>query len=125
MSTTTSPSPTTTRRNLVPVRVGVVLGVILAVLQIITAVGQVGDGDWRVYLLLVLPFGVLIAAAFAWLGRRWAAIVVAVCSIAPTLTGLPVYFKDDIPAGAVMGVSIGIIWSLVVSALVLLPRRSD
>jgi len=124
MSTTTSPSTTTTRSHLVPVRIGVVLGVILAVLQIVTAVGQLGDGDWRVYPLLLLPFGVLIAAAFAWLGHRWAGIVFAACSILPTLTGLPVYFKADIPAGAVMGVSIGIIWSLVVSALVLIPRKT-
>jgi hypothetical protein len=44
-------------------------------------------------------------------------------SQAVSLTGLPVYFTPGIPRGAIISVSIGIFWALVVAVLLLLPSR--
>jgi hypothetical protein len=41
----------------------------------------------------------------------------------PALTGLPVYFAPDVPPGAIISVSIGIVWALVVAVLLFLPGR--
>lgn len=37
--------------------------------------------------------------------------------------GLPVYFVSDVPPSAMISVSIGIFWALVVAVLLLLPGR--
>jgi uncharacterized protein (TIGR03382 family) len=41
----------------------------------------------------------------------------------PALTGVPVYFAPGVPLGAIISVSIGIFWALVVAVLVLLRGR--
>ncbi len=43
--------------------------------------------------------------------------------LVPALMGLPVHFISDIPPEAVISVSIGIFWALVVAMLLLLPKR--
>jgi hypothetical protein len=65
----------------------------------------------------------LVAIVFAWRGSFPARLVTIAACLVPALMGLPVYFIPDIPPGAVLFVSIGIFWALVVAALLLLPGR--
>jgi hypothetical protein len=128
MTSTTVAAPTSRRPSSIPTRIGLVLGGILSALQI-----QTGVGLWRAEglkpdtaVLLLVPVVALIAIVFAWRGSFRARLVTVVACVVPALMGLPVYFISDIPPGAVLFVSIGIFWALVVAVLLLLPgRRSD
>ena len=126
MSTHTTTSTTTSsrgHRGRVALRIGLGLAAVLAVLQIQTGMAQIPDPLG--FVAIVLPLVALVGCVLAWRGSRRAGVIVAVCSVLPALTGLPVYFIPDLPAGAVLSASIGILWSLVVSALILLPRRTS
>ncbi len=123
--TSTTITPSATRSGLLWVRVGCVLGAVLSVLQIITGVGL-----WRAEgfsvdaaVLAVVPIIAFVAIAFAWRGSFPARLVASVACLVPALMGLPVYFISDIPPEAVISVSIGIFWALVVAVLLLLPKR--
>ena len=70
-----------------------------------------------------MPIVALVAIVFAWRGSFPARLVTIVACLVPALMGLPVYFISDIPPGAVIFVSIGIFWALLVAVLLLLPRR--
>lgn len=65
----------------------------------------------------------LVAIVFAWRGSFAARLVTIVVCLVPALTGLPVYFISDIPAEAVISVSIGNFWALLGAILLLLPGR--
>ena len=125
MTTSTVAAPTARRSRSIPMRVGLVLGGILAALQI-----QTGVSLWRAEglkpdtaVLIVVPVVALVAIVFAWRGSFRARLVTAVAGLVPALMGLPVYFISDIPPAAVLYVSIGIFLALVVAVLVLLPGR--
>ena len=125
MSTNTTSGTTTSskvRGGATALRIGLVLAAVLAVLQIQTGFAQVPDPLG--FVAIVLPLVALVGCVFAWRGSRRAGMIVAVCSVLPALTGLPVYFIPDLPAGAIISASIGIVWSLVVSALILIPQRT-
>ena len=123
--TSTTLTARATRTSLLPVRIGLVLGAVLSALQIITGVGL-----WRAEgfsvgaaVLVAVPIVALVAIVFAWRGSFAARLVTIVACLVPALTGLPVYFISDIPAEAVISVSIGIFWALLVAVLLLLPGR--
>ena len=73
--------------------------------------------------LIGVPFVALVAFALAWRGSFPARLVTVAACLVPALMGLPVYFAPDVPSGAIISVSIGIFWALVVAVLVLLPGR--
>ena len=123
--TSTTLTARATRTSLLPMRIGLVLGAVLSALQIITGVGL-----WRAEgfsvgaaVLVAVPIVALVAIVFAWRGSFAARLVTIVVCLVPALTGLPVYFISDIPAEAVISVSIGIFWALLVAILLLLPGR--
>ena len=123
--TSTTLTPRATRTSLLPVRIGLVLGAVLSALQIITGVGLWRAEGFNVgaAVLVAVPIVALVAIVFAWRGSFAARLVTIVACLVPALTGLPVYFISDIPAEAVISVSIGIFWALLVAALLLLPGR--
>lgn len=113
------------RRSVILTRVALVLGGILSALQI-----QTGLSLWQAEglsagtaVLIAVPLVALVAIVFAWRGSFPARLVAIAACLVPALMGLPVYFIADIPPGAVLFVSIGIFWALVVAALLLLPGR--
>lgn len=123
--TSTTITPTATRSGLLWVRIGCGLGAVLSVLQIITGVGL-----WRAEgfsvdaaVLVVVPIVALVALVPAWRGSFPARLVASVACLVPALMGLPVYFISDIPPAAVISVSIGIFWALVVAVLLLVAKR--
>lgn len=125
MTSTTAPAPARPRSTLLPVRIGLVLGGILSALQISTGVGL-----WRaeglsvdVAVLVLVARVALMAIVLAWRGSFAARLVTVVACLVPALMGLPAYFIDDIPPGAVLAVSVGILWALAVAVLLLLPGR--
>ena len=125
MTSTTAPAPVRRSSTPVPVRVGLVLGGILSALQISTGVGL-----WRaegfgvdVAVLVLVAVVALVAIVLAWRGSFPARVVTVVAVLVPALMGLPAYFVDDIPPGAVLAVSVGILLALVVAVLLLLPGR--
>jgi hypothetical protein len=125
MTSTTVPAPVRRRSSILPVRIGLVLGGILSALQISTGVGL-----WRAESLsvdaAVLVLGAvvaLVAIVFAWRGSFAARLVTVVACLVPALMGLPAYFNPDIPPAAIVAVSVGILWALVVAVLLLLPGR--
>ena len=66
------------------------------------------------------------AIVLAWRGSFRARLVTVAACLVPALTGVPVYFAPGVPLGAIISVSIGIFWALVVAVLVLLlGRRSS
>ena len=73
--------------------------------------------------LIAVPVVALVAIALAWRGSFRARLVTVAACLVPTLTGLPVYFAPGVPLGAIISVSIGIFWALVVAVLLLLPGR--
>jgi hypothetical protein len=125
MTSTTAPAPVRRRSTPVPVRVGLVLGGLLSALQISTGVGL-----WRaeglgvdVAILVLVAVVALVAIVLAWRGSFPARVVTVVAVLVPALMGLPAYFIDDIPPGAVLAVSVGILLALVVAVLLLRPGR--
>ena len=123
--TTTTAAPAVVRSSTIPARVGLVLGGILSALQI-----QTGVGLWRAEgasvddaVLIAVPIVAFVAIVLAWRGSFAARLVTVVACLVPALMGLPVYFVSDVPPGAVLFVSIGIFWALVVAVLLLLPGR--
>ncbi|MET0520505.1 MAG: hypothetical protein ABW156_00815 [Jiangellaceae bacterium] len=113
------------RRSVILTRTGLILGGILSALQI-----QTGLSLWQAEglsagtaVLIAVAMVALVAIVFAWRGSFPARLVTIAACLVPALMGLPVYFISDIPAGAVLLVSIGICWALVVAALLLLPGR--
>ena len=123
--TSTTLTARATRTSLLPVRIGLVLGAVLSALQIITGVGLWRAEGFSVSaaVLVAVPIVALVAIVFAWRGSFAARLVTIVACLVPALTGLPVYFISDIPAEAVISVSIGIFWALLVAVLLLLPGR--
>jgi hypothetical protein len=124
MTPTTTAAPVS-RRSVILTRIGLVLGGILSALQI-----QTGLSLWQAEglsagtaVLIAVPMVALVAIVFAWRGSFPARLVTIAACLVPALMGLPVYFISDIPPGAVLFVSIGIFWALVVAALLLLPGR--
>ena len=73
--------------------------------------------------LIAVPIVAFVAIVLAWRGSFAARLVTVVACLVPALMGLPVYFVSDVPPGAVLFVSIGIFWALVVAVLLLLPGR--
>lgn len=125
MTSTTVPAPARGRSSILPVRIGLVLGGILSALQISTGIGL-----WRaeglsadVAVLVLVAVVALVAIVFAWRGSFAGRLVTVVACLVPALMGLPAYFVDDIPPGAVLAVSVGILWALAVAVLLLLPGR--
>ena len=122
--TATTAAPVS-RRSVILIRIGLVLGGILSALQI-----QTGLSLWQAEglsagtaVLIAVPMVALVAIVFAWRGSFLARLVTIAACLVSALMGLPVYFISDIPLGAVLLVSIGIFWALVVAALLLLPGR--
>jgi hypothetical protein len=70
-------------------------------------------------MLIAVPLVALVAIALAWRGSFPARLVTVAACLVPALMGLPVYFAPDVPSGAIISVSIGIFWALVVAVLVL------
>jgi hypothetical protein len=128
MTSTTAPAPARPRSTPPLVRVGLVLGGILSALQISTGVGlwQAEGFSIDVAILVLVAVVALVSIVFAWRGSFPARVVTVVACLVPALMGLPAYFVDDIPPGAVLAVSVGILLALVVAVLLLLPgRRSE
>jgi hypothetical protein len=124
MTPTTTAAPVS-RRSVILTRIGLVLGGILSALQIQTGVSlwQAEGLSAGTAVLIAVPMVALVAIVFAWRGSFPARLVTIGACLVPALMGLPVYFISDIPPGAVLFVSIGIFWALVVAALLLLPGR--
>ena len=74
-------------------------------------------------MLIAVPVVALVAIVLAWRGSFPARLITVAACLVPALAGLPVYFAPDVPAGAIISVSIGIFWALVVAVLLLLPGR--
>jgi hypothetical protein len=125
MTTTVAAAPATRRSSTVATRVGLVLGGILSALQINTGVGlwRAEGASADAAVLIAVPIVALVAIVFAWRGSFAARLVVVGGCLVPALMGLPAYFIDDIPPAAVLAVSVGILWALVVAVLLLLPGR--
>ena len=124
MTTTTAAAPVS-RRSTIPARVGLVLGGILSALQIQTGVGlwTAEGASVGAAVLIAVPVAALVAIVLAWRGSFPARLSTVAACLVPALAGLPVYFALDVPAGAIISVSIGIFWALVVAVLLLLPSR--
>ena len=101
------------------------LGASLSALQIQTGVSLWRDEGFGVdsAVLIAVPIVALVAIVFAWLGSFPARLTTIAACLVPALMGLPVYFIPDIPPAAIIFASIGILWALVVAALLLLPLR--
>lgn len=129
MTSTTAATPVA-RRSTIPARVGLVLGGILSALQIQTGVSlwQVEGASVGAAVLIAVPTVALVAIVLAWRGSFPARLVAVAACLVPALTGVPVYFAPGVPPGAIISVSIGIFWAVVVAVLMLLPdavRRAD
>jgi hypothetical protein len=113
------------RRSTIPTRVGLVLGGILSASEIQTGVSlwAAEGASVDAAVLIAVPIVALVAIVRAWRGSFPARLVAVASCLVPALTGLPVYFAPDVPTGAIISVSIGIFWALVVAVLLLLPRR--
>ena len=124
MTTTTAAAPVS-RRSTIPARVGLVLGGILSALQIQTGVSlwTAEGASVGAAVLIAVPVVALVAIVFAWRGSFPARLIAVAACLVPALVGLPVYFAPDVPAAAIISVSIGIFWALVVAVLLLLPGR--
>ena len=125
MTTTTVAAPAIRRRSTVAIRIGLVLGALLSALQISTGIGL-----WRAEgpsvdaaVLVAVAIVAIAAIVVAWRGSFPARVVAVAACLVPALMGLPAYFVADIPPEAVIAVSVGILWALVVAVLLLLPGR--
>ena len=125
MTSTTAPAPACPHGTMLPVRVGLVLGGILSALQISTGVGlwQAEGLSVDVAIFVLVAAVALVAIVLAWRGSFPARVVTVAAFLVPAPMGLPAYFVDDIPPGAVLAVSVGILLALVVAVLLLLPGR--
>jgi hypothetical protein len=124
MTTTTTAAPVS-RRTTIPARVGLVLGGILSALQIQTGVSlwAAEGASVDAAVLIAVSVVALVAIVLAWRGSFQARLVTVAACLVPALMGLPVYFVSDVPPSAMISVSIGIFWALVVAVLLLLPGR--
>lgn len=117
--------PSTTRQ-----KVGLVLAGLMSAANIPSVLFPAPEGDPGP------PIGVLVAGSIlgivglaavivAWHGNRVAARVAAGALIIATLTGLPAFFVEGIPAGVRILVGVSVLWT--VAAVYLMfsaPRRS-
>ncbi len=65
----------------------------------------------------------LTAAALAWTGRRWAAVVLVVLRLLSALTAVPAFLEPGVPAVPMLLAGIAIVVTLVGSVLVLAGFR--
>ena len=119
-------STTTTTHSKVAVRIGLILAVLLAALQIQTGIGlALNEGEIALPMLLIGCAAIaLVAVVLAWRGSSKARVVAAVATVAPTLTGISAFFQPDLPAAVLAFVSLGVVIALVAAALILVPRSA-
>jgi hypothetical protein len=121
VTSTTAPDTVPVRRTIVN-RIGLILAGLLAIAQIVTALGQLDSPVLSGGLIAVAVVS-LVAIVFAWRGSSQARAVVAVATVLTALSGLPAFFVSGVPAGAVVAAAVGILLSLAVAGLVLARPR--
>lgn len=134
MTTITAPASVTFRP--VPLRIGLVLGTLLALASVPSATFDIGfDGTaWDALVLFLAIFTPAVALVslvlvpFAWNGARrpcrWF-ILVQLVSIIASLPAFVLFFVDDLPPIAPISAAIGIVLTLLVVLLVVKGRRRD
>jgi hypothetical protein len=106
-------------------KIGLVIAVLLAIGDIVSAFRPTPDGEEGppYAILLVSAFlGVITLAAVvpAWRGNRSAARIAVGARILSALTSLPAFFVD-IPAGLLVAVAVSIVLTVVCAVLILAP----
>lgn len=85
------------------------------------------DGQFPPMFIAWIGFGLglvsLLAAALAWTGRRWAAIVLVAVRLLSALTAVPAFLEPGVPAVPMLLAGIAIVVTLVGSVLVLAGFR--
>ncbi|CAN5314216.1 hypothetical protein BH10ACT7_BH10ACT7_14110 [soil metagenome] len=126
---TTAVSTATTTRISVVGRIGLVIAGLLAVGDIVTGIQAFSGAEQA----LPLPVGVFVLVAgvttlvllpFAWIGRRWAVIVLVVVRGLSALTALPAFFVPGVPSFAIIAAAVGILVTAVAIVLVLVGLKA-
>jgi hypothetical protein len=126
-----SPSSGAATRRL-PLRIGLVLATLLAVLGIVPVIAIGFDGsEWDpiilafLILVIVVALGTLILLPFAWRGRRGAAVGVIVLQALSVIPALPAFFlpADETPEGGVALAVGGILAAVVAIVLIAVGAR--
>ena len=109
-------------------KVGLALAGIYSFLQVPGAFVPTPEGEeGPPFFILVLGalLGVVgvVAAVKAWRGSRTATRVLAGAIIVVTLTGLPAFFVDGIPAGIRILVGVAVVWTIAAVSLMFSPSR--
>jgi hypothetical protein len=110
-------------------KVGLALAGVYSFMQVPGAFLPTPEGEeGPPYFILVLGalLGVagVVAAVKAWRGSRTATRVLAGAIIVVTLTGLPAFFVDGIPAGIRILVGVAVVWTMAAVYLMFSPSRA-
>jgi hypothetical protein len=89
-----------------------------------TPEGQEGPPYFILVLGAVLGVAGVVAAVLAWRGSRTATRILAGGIIVVTLTALPAFFVDGIPAGIRILVGISVVWTIAAVYLMFSPSRA-
>jgi hypothetical protein len=112
-------------RTALPVRVGLVMGALLAVADMVFWAAQFADGPLLPISFIVVSLVSLVATPFAWRGAPWARLTVITTRILAALSAVPAFFFPSAPAGAVVAAGVGIgLQALVVVLLLIGPRSA-
>ena len=117
--TTTSPS-----RTAPAVRIGLVLGALLALVDLVALVTTEHDGPGGPAVAVaggLLAVLTLAAVPSGWRGAAWALTTVAVTRLVGALASVPVFFDDDADEPVVVA-ALTVVLAVAVAVLVL-PRR--
>jgi len=109
-------------------KVGLALAGVYSFLQIPSVLFPTPDGDeGPPFFILVIGsvLGVIgvVAAVAAWRGSSVANRILAGAIIVVTLTGLPAFFVDGIPAGIRLLVGVSVVWTIAAVYLMFSPSR--
>jgi hypothetical protein len=109
-------------------RTGLILAGLLGAIDIAGGISQLSSDALLplavAVAIIVLGAATLALLPFAWRGARWAGWTIAAMRVASALTGLPAFFVAAVPASAVIAASTGIVFAVIVAALIAFGMES-